>query len=68
MSDALMTSGQNLSTGERALSAVAGLVLAATAAKPRPNHLLSLIVLIAGVGLAAQAASGYSPFKGSSQS
>ena len=63
MAQSLVAGPSNLSVGERTFSAVAGLMLAAAAAKPRPNHLLSLLALGAGVALALRAASGHCPVK-----
>ena len=59
----LFSGDTNLSTTERALSVVGGLALAAMAAKPRPNMLLSLIVLLAGSALAIRGATGHCPAK-----
>lgn len=53
----------NLSMTERAVCVVGGLALAAAAAKPRPNMLLSLAVLIAGSALAIRGATGHCPMK-----
>jgi uncharacterized membrane protein len=53
----------NLSMTERAVCVVGGLALAAVAAKPRPNMVLSLIVLIAGSALAIRGATGHCPMK-----
>lgn len=55
--------GGELSTTERTLSAAGGLVLAALAAKPRPNHVLSVLALAAGAFLAYRGATGYCPAK-----
>lgn len=55
----LMSGEQNLSMTERAVSVVGGLALAAVAAKPRPNKVLSLLALVAGVALALRGASGH---------
>ncbi|WP_407528950.1 YgaP-like transmembrane domain [Methylobacterium oryzisoli] len=49
----------NLSTKERAISVVLGLGLAAAAAQPRPNKLLSLAVLLGGSLLAIRGATGH---------
>ncbi len=58
------TSGHtNLSMGERSLSVVVGLALAAAAAQPRPNKLLSLAALVAGGALAYRGATGYCAVK-----
>lgn len=53
--------GGHLEMPERIISVVAGLALAATAAKPRPNHLLSILALGAGAFLAYRGAMGYCP-------
>lgn len=53
----------NLSTTERAVSIAGGLALAALAAQPRPNKILSLVVLIAGAGLAIRGATGHCAVK-----
>ncbi|MXP64825.1 DUF2892 domain-containing protein [Roseomonas sp. M0104] len=55
--------GGVLSTGERALYVVAGLVMAAAAAKPRPNPLLNVLSLGAGAYLAWRGAEGSCPVK-----
>lgn len=52
-----------LTTGERSAYAVAGLVLAAAAAKPRPNVLLNILALGAGAYLAWRGAEGTCPVK-----
>ncbi|MBV9077203.1 MAG: DUF2892 domain-containing protein [Methylobacteriaceae bacterium] len=49
----------NLSFTERSLSVVGGLALAAVAAKPRPNKVLSLLALLAGSALAIRGATGH---------
>jgi uncharacterized membrane protein len=59
----LFSGEHNMSTTERALSVVGGLALAAAAAKPRPNMLLSLVALIAGSALAIRGATGHCPVK-----
>ena len=51
----------HLEMPERVISVVAGLALAAAAAKPRPNMLLSVLALGAGVFLAYRGATGYCP-------
>lgn len=51
--------GGHLGMPERVVSVVAGLALAATAAKPRPNYVLSILALGAGVFLAYRGATGY---------
>ena len=53
----------NLSFNERAISVVAGLGLAAAAAKPRPNPLLNIVALLGGAYLAYRGATGYCPAK-----
>jgi hypothetical protein len=42
---------------------VVGLVLAAAAAKPRPNPVLTLVALAGGSYLAYRGATGYCPIK-----
>lgn len=54
---------RNISMGERALSVVGGLALAAVAAQPRPNKLLSLLALAAGSMLAIRGATGHCSVK-----
>jgi uncharacterized membrane protein len=54
---------QNLSMTERAISVVAGLGLAAAAAKPRPNPLLNVVALLGGAYLAMRGATGHCPVK-----
>lgn len=49
----------NLSMTERAVSVALGLGLAAVAAQPRPNKLLSLLALVAGSALAIRGATGH---------
>ena len=51
----------HLGMPERIVSVAAGLALAATAAKPRPNHLLSILALGAGAFLAYRGATGFCP-------
>ena len=63
-----LTSTSNAGPGhlempERALSVVVGLSLAAVAARPRPNHVLSILVLGAGVFLAYRGATGNCPIR-----
>lgn len=55
--------GGQLGMPERALSVVGGLALAAVAAKPRPNRLLSLMALAAGSFLAYRGATGTCPIR-----
>jgi uncharacterized membrane protein len=52
-----------LTTGERSMYMLGGLVLAAAGAKPRPNMLLSLLALGAGAYLAWRGAEGTCPVK-----
>lgn len=52
-----------MSTGERAASVAAGLMLAAAGAKPRPNMLLNVAALAAGSYLAYRGATGHCPVK-----
>lgn len=60
---AFASDGGHISMPERAISVAAGLALAATAAKPRPNHLLSILALGAGAFLAYRGATGYCPLR-----
>jgi uncharacterized membrane protein len=53
----------NLSFNERIISVVAGLGLAAAAAKPRPNPFLSVLALLGGGYLAYRGATGHCPVK-----
>lgn len=53
----------NLTTTERAVSVVLGLGVAAVAAQPRPNKLLSLAALIAVSALAIRGATGHCSMK-----
>lgn len=55
------TDGGHLHMTERVISVTAGLALAAVAAKPRPNHVLSILALGAGAFLAYRGATGYCP-------
>jgi uncharacterized membrane protein len=55
----ILSGEPNLSFTERSLSVVGGLALAALAAKPRPNKVLSLLVLVAGAALAIRGATGH---------
>jgi hypothetical protein len=48
---------------ERAVSLIAGLVIAAAGAKPRPNKLLNIAALAAGSYLAYRGATGNCPVK-----
>ena len=59
----IFSAEQNLSMTERAVCVVGGLALAALAAKPRPNMLLSLGVLLVGSALAIRGATGHCPVK-----
>lgn len=58
------TATPEMSTSERAASVVAGLMLAAAGAKPRPNKLLNVAALAAGSYLAYRGATGHCPIKG----
>jgi uncharacterized membrane protein len=53
----------DMSIGERAGSILAGLMLAAAGAKPRPNMLLNVAALAAGSYLAYRGATGHCPVK-----
>lgn len=59
----LFSTEKNLSTTERTLSVVGGLVLAAAGAQPRPNKILSLVAVIAGSALAIRGATGHCSVK-----
>ncbi len=59
----LMNGEPNLSTTERSLYMVAGLGLAAAAAKPRPNPLLNILALAGGSYLAWRGYVGQCPIK-----
>lgn len=59
----LMNGEPNLSTTERSLYMVAGLGLAAAAAKPRPNPLLNILALAGGSYLAWRGYVGQCPVK-----
>ncbi len=56
-------SGPELSTEERAVSVIGGLLLAAAGTKPRPNMLLTVLAVAAGSYLAYRGATGYCPLK-----
>lgn len=56
-------SESQLSFGERTISVLIGLGLAASAAKPRPNPLLNIVALAAGSYLAYRGATGSCPIK-----
>lgn len=47
---------QDLTLTERTAAVVGGLVIAAIGAKPRPNKVLGLLVLVAGAALAIRGA------------
>ncbi|MBE9606754.1 hypothetical protein IAI18_17955 [Acetobacteraceae bacterium H6797] len=53
----------HLSTGERAVYVIGGLLLAAAGAKPRPNPLLNVAALAVGGYLAWRGAEGNCPAK-----
>lgn len=55
--------GGDLSLTERTLSVAGGLVLAAVAAQPRPNAVLSILALAAGSFLAYRGATGVCPLR-----
>lgn len=61
---ALMSGEPNLSTTERGIYMLAGLGLAAAAAKPRPNPLLNVLALAGGSYLAWRGYVGNCPIKG----
>jgi uncharacterized membrane protein len=52
-----------LTTKERAISTGIGLFLAASAVRPRPNKVLSLLALLGGAALAYRGTTGYCPAK-----
>ncbi|MBI0434839.1 hypothetical protein [Roseomonas sp. KE0001] len=52
-----------LSTAERTLYVLGGLIMAAAAAKPRPNVMLNILALGAGSYLAWRGAEGTCPLK-----
>ncbi len=58
-----MDAERNLSTAERGAYMVAGLGLAAAAAKPRPNALLNVLALLGGSYLAWRGYVGNCPVK-----
>ena len=58
-----LNSGPELSMGERAVSVVGGLMLAAAGTQPRPNMFLSVLAVAAGSYLAYRGATGYCPLK-----
>ena len=53
----------DLSFNERAISTGIGLFLAASAVKPRPNKLLSLLALLGGAALTYRGTTGYCQVK-----
>ena len=60
---AFASDGGHISMEERAVSVALGLAIAATAATPRPNHLLSVLALGVGAFLAYRGATGYCPIR-----
>ena len=60
--------GGHIEMPERVISVMAGLALAAAAAKPRPNVVLSMLALGAGVFLAYRGATGYCPARAALES
>jgi hypothetical protein len=61
--ESLMHGEPNLSTVERGAYMIAGLGLAAAAAKPRPNPLLNIVALLGGSYLAWRGYVGNCPVK-----
>jgi threonine/homoserine/homoserine lactone efflux protein len=61
--DSFFDTTPNLSTTERAIYMIAGLGLAAAAAKPRPNPLLNVLALAGGSYLAWRGYVGNCPVK-----
>ena len=59
----LLSGSPELSTGERTVSVIVGLMIAAAGARQRPNVLLNLAALAAGSYLAYRGATGYCPIK-----
>lgn len=59
----LLDGEPNLSTTERGIYMLAGLGLAAAAAKPRPNPLLNILALAGGSYLAWRGYAGNCPIK-----
>jgi uncharacterized membrane protein len=59
----VLSGSPELSAGERTVSVIVGLMIAAAGAKPRPNMLLNLVALSAGSYLAYRGATGYCPVK-----
>lgn len=62
LSDVLSGDPQ-LAPGERTVSVMLGLLIAAVGAKPRPNIFLNLAALAGGAYLAYRGATGYCPVK-----
>ncbi|HET7680927.1 MAG TPA: YgaP-like transmembrane domain [Xanthobacteraceae bacterium] len=60
---AIFQGPHNLSARERTISVIAGLGLAAAAAKPRPNPILNIAALLGGAYLAIRGATGRCPIK-----
>lgn len=61
--DSIFGGEPNLSLTERGIFVAAGLGLAAAAAQPRPNKVLSLLALLGGSYLAWRGAVGQCPIK-----
>jgi uncharacterized membrane protein len=59
----VLSENPQLSAGERIMSVILGLSIAAAGAKPRPNVLLNVAALAAGSYLAYRGATGYCPLK-----
>ncbi len=59
----VLSGSPKLSTGERTVSVIIGLTIAAAGAKPRPNMLLNMAALAVGSYLAYRGATGYCPVK-----
>jgi uncharacterized membrane protein len=59
----VLSGDPRLSVGERTISVILGLCIAAAGAKPRPNVILNVAALAAGSYLAYRGATGYCPMK-----